>query len=381
MGTIKYIIVFAAAAGLAYGVSSYLKAPEVESESNADIEEVADPGAGAAAIPPMDEPDKAPPGMIWMRGGEFEMGSDHPLGRPDELPIHRVHVNGFWIDATEVTNAQFAKFVDSTGYVTTAERAPDRDELLSQLPPGTPPPSEDLLVPGSLVFNATDQPVNLNDIRQWWTWTPGASWKHPEGPGSSISHRMDHPVVHVSWDDANAYCKWAGKRLPTEAEWEFAARGRLDQAPFVWGDDPLSETSPQANIWQGQFPYENSKADGFQRTAPVRSYSPNAFGMYDMAGNVWEWCSNWYRPDAYEKESSEKVAVNPQGPAESFDPRRPTMPQRVQRGGSFLCNDVYCASYRPSARMACSPDTGMSHVGFRCVTTPELYAARQSTAE
>lgn len=323
--------------------------------------------AGPPATTQQSAPHDAPSGMVWIRGGEFTMGSDHPLGRPDELPLHRVRVDGFWMDATEVTNAQFQEFVEATGYVTTAERAVDWAELRKQLPPGTPKPPEERLQPGSMVFTPPAGSVPLEDIQQWWTWTRGASWRHPDGPGSSTEGKADHPVVQVSWDDALAYCQWAGKRLPTEAEWEYAARGGLDRQPFVWGDAPLSEEVPTANIWQGAFPHSNTKADGYVRTAPVRSFAANGYGLYDMAGNVWEWCSDWYRPDAYALRSADALAVNPSGPEKSYDARRPYMPQRVQRGGSYLCNDVYCASYRPAARMPCSPDTGMSHVGFRCV--------------
>lgn len=295
------------------------------------------------------------------------MGSEHTLARPDESPLHQVRVDGFWMDQTEVTNRQFQEFVDATGYITTAEQGVDWDELKKQLAPGTPKPPDEMLAPGSMVFTPPAKTVPLNDIRHWWTWTIGADWKHPEGPDSSLQDRMDHPVVQVSWDDAVAYAKWAGKRLPTEAEWEFAARGQLDDPTFVWGDEPFSAEQPQANIWQGTFPSKNSLVDGYFRTSPVKTFPPNGYGLYDMAGNVWEWCHDWYRPDEYGRRSRESLSVNPTGPDRPFDPRRPFMPQRVQRGGSFLCNDVYCASYRPAARMPCSPDTGMSHVGFRCV--------------
>ncbi|MEM1061685.1 MAG: formylglycine-generating enzyme family protein [Planctomycetota bacterium] len=311
----------------------------------------------------------APDGMVWIEGGEFVMGSDDVLARRDELPLHRVRVDGFWIDATEVTNRHFAAFVKETGYVTTAERVPDLREIMAQFPPGTPEPSAENLVAASVVFTPTEGEVSLRDASQWWAWTPGADWRHPEGPASSIAGREDHPVVHVSWFDAVAYAEWAGKRLPTEAEWEFAARGGLDRKPFAWGDEPVSESEPACNIWQGDFPHRNTLADGFLRTAPAGTFEPNRYGLFDMAGNVWEWTADWYRPDAYALcGPPELLSVNPTGPERPFDPRRPNMPQRVQRGGSFLCNDSYCASYRPAARMPCAPDTGMSHVGFRCVS-------------
>jgi formylglycine-generating enzyme required for sulfatase activity len=274
-------------------------------------------------------------------------------------------VNGFWMDETEVTNAQFRVFVEATGYVTTAEKKPVWEELRKQLPPGTPKPPESKLVPGSAVFTPPKGKVNLKDFSQWWQWTPGACWKHPEGPDSDLRGRDDHPVVHVSWDDAIAYAGWAGKRLPTEAEWEFAARGGLDGKPYVWGDEPPDPT--RANLWQGEFPHKNTAEDGFERSAPVKSYPPNGYGLYDMAGNVWEWCADWYQRDLYAQRAGKGVIEDPKGPDSTVDTQRPFTPQRVQRGGSFLCNDSYCSRYRPSARHGCSPDTGMSHVGFRCV--------------
>ncbi len=315
-------------------------------------------------------PAENPPGMVWIPGGDFMMGCDAADARGDEKPVHRVRVDGFWMDLTEVTNGQFRRFVDATGYVTTAEHPPDIQQIMSQLPAGTQPPAPESLVPGSLVFTPTAEPVPLDDIRQWWKWTPSADWRHPEGPESSIEGKDDHPVVQVSWDDAVAYARWAGARLPTEAEWELAARGGMAGKHFVWGDEPVSDVTPQANVWQGDFPFRNVAADGHQRTAPVKSFPPNKYGLYDMAGNVWEWCSDWYAVDAYARHAGTGVADNPRGPERSFDPRRPEMPQRIQRGGSFLCNASYCSSYRPSARMGCTPDTGMSHVGFRCVRTP-----------
>jgi formylglycine-generating enzyme required for sulfatase activity len=311
----------------------------------------------------------APPGMVWIPAGEFTMGSDAPDAWPDEGPPHRVFVDGFWMDKHEVTNAEFRRFVEATDYVTMAERRPDVEELLRQSPPGTPAPPEEDLVPGSLVFTPPERPVPLDDYTQWWKWTPGADWRHPEGAGSSIEGKDDHPVVHVSWDDAVAYASWAGKRLPTEAEWERAARGGLDGKRYVWGDEPPTEQAIFANIWQGHFPDRNTARDGFVRTAPVGSFSPNGFGLYDMAGNVWEWCADWYRRDLYRTRAGQ-VAKDPSGPEQGQDVTRPYAPLRVQRGGSFLCNDAYCSRYRPSARHGCSPDTGMSHVGFRCAKSP-----------
>jgi formylglycine-generating enzyme len=315
--------------------------------------------------------------MVWIPGGEFSMGSDADSGRTDEGPAHRVRVDGFWMDATEVTNAQFKEFVDATGYVTTAERVPDVNELLQQLPPGTPPPAEENLAAGSLVFRPPAGSVNLDDSSQWWQWMPGANWRTPDGPGSSIEGKENYPVVQVSWDDAMAYATWAGKRLPTEAEWEFAARGGLDGKRFVWGDEsPGALGHWQCNIWQGEFPYRNDALDGFEGSAPVKSFAPNGYGLYDMAGNVWEWCSDFYSCDLYRSRGKNVVVDNPTGPNESHDPRNPYGASRDQRGGSFLCSDDYCSRYRPSARHGCAADTGMSHVGFRCVMTKETWAAR-----
>lgn len=325
----------------------------------------ASPGSGkeGGSKKPSGEP---PAGMVWIPGGEFTMGTDDKVGWQDEKPAHRVRVNGFWMDATEVTNAQFQKFVLATKYVTTAEKPPDLEEIMKQVPPGTPPPPKEKLVPGSLVFQPTKGPVDTRNFSQWWRWTPGACWKHPEGPGSDLNGKENHPVVHVSWDDAVAYAKWAGKRLPNEAEWEFAARGGLDNKIYVWGDDlPGKDGKWQCNIWQGDFPYRNTAKDGYERTAPARSYAANGYGLYDMAGNVWEWCADWYQRDLYRTRKG--VTVNPKGPERTIDPQRPFMPQRVQKGGSFLCHDTYCTRYRPSARHGSSPDTGMSHLGFRCV--------------
>lgn len=305
--------------------------------------------------------------MIWIEAGTFVMGADNKQGRSDEYPTHQVGVDGCWMDEHEVTNAQFARFVKATGYVTTAERKPDWEELRKQLPPGTPKPADNVLVASSLVFAIPKQIVSLDNYSQWWQWVAGANWRHPEGPGSSIVGKDTYPVVQVSWDDAVAYAAWAGKRLPTEAEWEGAARGGQPHTIYPWGNEPVDTGKPKANSWQGQFPIQNTNRDGFRTTAPVKSFAPNGFGLYDMAGNVWEWCSDFYRPDYYQTLAKAGVAKNPKGPVESYDPQEPTVPKRVQRGGSFLCNDSYCSSYRSAARMKSSPDTGLSHSGFRCV--------------
>jgi formylglycine-generating enzyme len=306
------------------------------------------------------------PDMVWIPGGEFVMGTQEDTPHKNEQPAHRVRVNSFFMDKTEVTNAQFRKFVDATGYVTTAEKPPDWEEIRKQLPPDTPKPTADKLVPGSLVFRPTEGPAPFAEFDRWWNWTPGACWKTPEGPESSLADRDDHPVVHISWEDATAYAKWAGKRLPTEAEWEFAARGGLVNKRYGWGDQALSDTDgKQANIWQGNFPYRNTKTDGWERTAPVMSFPPNGYGLFDMSGNVWEWCSDWYRADAYVNRTG--ITENPRGPDTFWDPREPLVPKRVMRGGSFLCHVTYCESYRPAARRGTSTDTSMSHIGFRCV--------------
>jgi formylglycine-generating enzyme required for sulfatase activity len=314
----------------------------------------------------------APPaGMRWIPGGKFTMGSDDPDAAAVEGPAHRVRVDGFWMDETDVTNAQFRAFVEATHYVTTAEKVPTVEEIMKYAARGAPVPKKEDLVAGSMVFTPPDHPVPLDDVTGWWKWTPGADWRHPEGPGSSIDGKDDHPVVHVSWDDAVAYAKWAGKRLPTEAEWEFAARGGLDGKKYVWGDEPFDEEHPQCNNFQGHFPDKNTAKDGYLRTSPVKAFKPNGYGLYDMAGNVWQWTADWYLPEAYARYGDGKVAVNPLGPEHSFDPRqRPA--ERTQRGGSFLCCVGYCFNYRPSARIGCTPDTGMSHVGFRCVLSKDM---------
>jgi formylglycine-generating enzyme required for sulfatase activity len=295
------------------------------------------------------------------------MGSGHSAGELNESPIHAVYVDGFFMDARTVTNAGFREFVAATGYVTVAERAPDVAELLKDAPPGTPPPPAELLVPGSMVFSPTGHEVDLRDWSQWWRWMPGASWRHPKGPGTSIAGMDSFPVVHVAWDDAVAYATWAGKRLPTEAEWEFAARGGRPNVEHTWGDSPFDPDSPQANIYEGTFPLHPAAPKA------VGSYPPNPYGLFDMAGNVWQWTSDWYRPDTYQRDHALSVVANPTGPASGLDPRDGHQPMRVTRGGSFLCSDSYCRGYRVSARSPGEPGTGTSHIGFRTVMTAEQW--------
>ena len=320
---------------------------------------------------PVNKPSQEPTevnkkGMVLIPGGRFSMGGDDNQAHQDEYPKHEVVVDSFWMDAHEVTNAQFAAFVKATGYVTTAEKSVDWEEIKKELPPGTPKPDASQLVPASLVFVPTQGPVSLRDVSQWWQWRQGANWRQPEGPGSSIDSRENHPVVHVSWFDAAAYCKWAGKRLPTEAEWEYASRGGLKNAVYAWGDENLRSGKPKANTWEGSFPYRNEVNDGFYFTAPVKNYEANNYGLYDMAGNVWEWCADLYH-EGYYKTLSGKTTLNPQGPETSYDSNEPYALKRVSRGGSFLCHESYCSGYRNSMRMKTTPDTGSMHTGFRTV--------------
>ena len=301
-------------------------------------------------------PGAAPPGMVWIPGGAFEMGSDH-AEFDDARPIHRVAIDGFWIDATEVTNAEFAEFVQATGYVTVAERVPRAEEY-----PGAKP---EMLYAGSVVFTPPDRAVSLHDHFAWWSYVRGADWRHPDGVASSIEDRADHPVVHIAWEDAEAFAKWAGKRLPTEAEWEFAARGGLERKAFVWGDTLRPRGAIMANTFQGHFPDRNTAEDGFAATSPVRAFPANGYGLYGMSGNVWEWTADWYRPDTYAEQAAAGVVSNPHGPESSFDPSEPGVAKRVHRGGSFLCNDSYCARYMPGGRGKGAPDTGTNHLGIR----------------
>jgi formylglycine-generating enzyme required for sulfatase activity len=312
----------------------------------------------------------APEGMTWIPGGEFSMGSNEDSESlcslsgvtRDAVPIHRVYVDAFWMDSTEVTNAQFAAFVEATGYVTVAEQKPTLEEF-----PGAPPEN---LVAGSTVFAATPGPVPLNNYFQWWSYIAGADWQHPTGPESSIEGRENYPVVQIAYEDAEAYAKWAGKRLPTEAEWEFAARGGVAGQLYAWGNELQPGGKFVANIYQGQFPVEDGDTaeDGFIGIAPVAQYPANAYGLYDVGGNVWEWTSDWYRADYYETlASAGEVARNPQGPESSLDPAEPTEKKRVHRGGSFLCTDLYCTRYMVGTRGKGEVRTASNHVGFRCV--------------
>jgi len=351
------------------------------------------PGGGktkandADAGAPTKKPDgPAPPGMVWIPGGQFDMGGDDPAALADEQPVHPVCVSGFWMDETEVTNAQFRKFVEATGYSTVAEKGLDRQAFMSRLRDGQPPPRDEELVPGSLVFRPPPG-ITVAQHNQWWQFDPNANWKKPDGVGSDIKDKEDHPVLHVSWVDALAYCKWAGKRLPTEAEWEFAARGGLDHQPYVWGKEKNPDGKQMANIWQGNFPHENKKTDGYIYSAPVKSYPPNGYGLYDMAGNVWEWTTDFYHPEYYRAEKDSGVSVNPLGPASGFDPRyarnprmRPDAPQYVMRGGSFLSADSYSTGYKPSRRMKAAPQETLTDLGFRCVMTQKMWEEKQAAA-
>jgi len=330
----------------------------------------ANPNFGPTETNPIPAPSTVPEGMVWIPGGEFSMGSDSASESlcsqagvtRDAVPIHRVYVDGFWMDATEVTNAQFVKFVDATGYVTVAETKPTQEEF-----PTAPPEN---LIAGSTVFAPTPAAVKLDNYFQWWSYIPGAQWRHPTGPESDIKGRENFPVVQIAYPDAAAYAKWAGKRIPTEAEWEFAARGGKAGQLYAWGDDLKPMGKFQANIYQGKFPVEagDTGEDGFKGIAPVAQFAPNGYGLFDVAGNVWEWCSDWYRVDTYARlKLAGGVARNPQGPESSYDPAEPSEKKRIHRGGSFLCTSLYCTRYMLGTRGKGEVNTASNHLGFRCV--------------
>jgi formylglycine-generating enzyme required for sulfatase activity len=309
--------------------------------------------------------------MVWIPGGEYSMGARDPFDQQDVVgmqattdsrPIHRVAVDGFWMDATEVTNEQFARFVKATGYVTVAERVPRQEDF-----PTAPPEN---LVAGSVVFSPPDHAVPLDNHFQWWAYVKGADWRHPSGPDSSIEGKEKFPVVQIAYEDAQAYAKWAGKRLPTEAEWEFAARGGLAGKLYPWGDEFTKDGKWMANTHQGHFPDHDTAADAHEGVSAVAQYPANGYGLYDVGGNVWEWTSDWYRPDYYTELAAGGVARNPAGPAESFDPTEPGQAKKVHRGGSFLCTDQYCSRYMVGTRGKGEVSTGTNHLGFRCVQKP-----------
>jgi len=333
---------------------------------------------------------RGPRDMAWIPGGEYLMGSNHQLAKDNERPAHKVRMHGFWMDRHHVTNAEFRAFVAATGYITTAEKKPDWETIKVQVPPGTPRPPDSVLVPGALVFAGVDRPVPLQDYSRWWRFVPGADWRHPQGPGSSIDGKDNHPVVQISYEDAQAYARWVGKRLPTEAEWEFAARGGLEQATYAWGDQFAPSGKQMANVWQGQqeqpFPVVSPKAGGAIGTSAAGTFPANGYGLYDMTGNAWQWVADWYRADQFSREAATgKEPVDPEGPPDSWDPSEPgvpvSAPRRVIRGGSFLCNQDYCLSYRPSARRGTDPYSSMSHLGFRLAMDENAWQSTRKNTE
>ena len=369
--TLLAIMVTGAVAWRAHGPMLYAAVRNSES-AHLDVSPTTKNGNANGLLPTVEnriaEPTSAHAGMAWIPGGEFSMGMADPRGMAhggneamnDARPIHRVHVDGFWMDRTDVTNAEFAQFVKATGYVTVAEQKP-----LAQDFPGVPAAR---LVAGSIVFTPPARAVTLTDYSQWWSYVQGADWRHPLGPHSSVRDRGNYPVVQVAYEDAAAYAKWAGKRLPTEAEWEFAARGGLTGKPYAWGDEMRPNGRWMGNTFQGHFPDHGRDSDGFAGLAPVASYPENGYGLYDMAGNVWQWTSDWYRPDAYATLAAHvTVAWNPKGPESSFDPDEPGVAKRVQRGGSFLCTEQYCTRYLVGSRGKGDVNSATNHIGFRCV--------------
>ena len=324
---------------------------------------------------------ETPEGMVWIPGGTFQQGAviQDKMAMQHEKPAHLVSVDGFFMDITEVTNAQFSKFVKETKYSTVAERAIDWEEMKKQLPVGTPKPHDSIFKPGALVFKKSKSSVpNLYDFSQWWEWKIGANWRHPNGPESSIVGKENDPVVQIAYEDAIAYCEWANRRLPTEAEWERAARGNFEKKIYTWGDD-VSNLSKKANTWEGEFPVTNTKLDKFEFRAKVKSYPPNDFGLYDMAGNIWEWTTDWYSATYYEELAASKTTIiNPSGSAKTFNPNNSYAIEKIIKGGSFLCNASYCASYRVSSRMGTSLDSALEHLGFRTVASVAMLTSTKT---
>jgi len=361
------LIVLGTAAGIGFAFMTRQQQAPPATEPAAAMPAGAAAGFQPTIANPAVAPGPAPEGMAWIPGGEFSMGAADPLGQDanvvgmqateDSRPIHRVFVDGFWMDRTEVTNRQFAEFVKATGYVTVAERKPTQEEF-----PDAPPEN---LIAGSVVFTPPDHAVPLDTHFRWWSYVDGANWRHPAGPGSEMHE--DYPVVHVAYEDAEAYAQWASKRLPTEAEWEFAARGGLAGKLYPWGDEFLVDGKFMANTHQGHFPNEDTHADQHGGIAPVAQFPENAYGLYDVAGNVWEWTSDWYRPGYYATLAAGGVARNPAGPESSFDPSEPGVAKRVHRGGSFLCTEQYCSRYMVGTRGKGEPSTGTNHLGIRLV--------------
>ena len=315
--------------------------------------------------PPSTDLQRTPHDMVYVPAGILHMGGDNDQSSLDEFPKHKVSIDAFYMDRTEVTNKQFSDFVEATDYTTVAERALDWDELKKNLPPDTPRPPDSIMMPGALVFTPPEGQVSLANPQAWWRWVIGADWRHPSGPGSDIMGLDAHPVVQIAWEDAVAYCDWAGKRLPTEAEWEWAARGGSDNLVYPWGNEDVNQGEPRANFYQGLFPYHNTLKDGYATTSPVASFAPNGYGLYDMAGNVWEWCEDWFDVSYYSKKTTPLASAS--GPSKASNPMIPYQKERVIRGGSFLCNDTYCSGYRNARRMGSTADTGLNHTGFRCV--------------
>jgi formylglycine-generating enzyme len=330
-------------------------------------------------IPTDSKHQKSTKGMVLIKGGTFEMGGDQPVGfenmpqtalaQPDEFPKHTVKVSDFYMDETEVTVGHYLEFVKATGYKTVAERDIDWEQLKKQLPNNTPKPSDEMLKAGALVFHYVPKATATDDLGNWWKFTIGANWKNPDGTHPKLESLLDYPVTQISWYDAMAYAKWKGKRLPTEAEFEYALRSKLQNNMYPWGNETIDKNIKRGNFLQGEFPYHNTADDGYSMVAPVKSFPPNAYGLYDLAGNVWEWTSDWYSAIYYNELSEKKtIAINPKGPEKSFEVFDPKAVNKSVRGGSFLCNDNWCSGYRNSRRMRLSPDTGMQHLGFRLVS-------------